>query len=366
MTIRPLHEPDQVRHPNERRGRGAVTNPVSPRMPDLQRTRDPERWDEDEPPPLATEVTLEQPKTIITRNQSPDIAFDRSINAYRGCEHGCIYCFARPTHAYHGLSPGLDFETRLFAKPTAAALLRQELDRRGYTPAPIAMGTNTDPYQPIERHYRITRDILELLLETRHPATITTKNHLVTRDADLLSAMAALDLMVVNISVTTLDRGLARAMEPRASTPARRLEAIRLLAARGVPVNVFVSPVIPHINDHEIEAILEAAAQAGALGASSIHLRLPHEVKDLFKAWLAEHRPDRAERVMNHVRAMRQDRENDPDFGTRMRGTGAYAEMMRARFEAGCKRYGLQRDRFVLRGDLFRAPSKARQGELFG
>jgi DNA repair photolyase len=327
---------------------------------------DPELWDaEGEPPPLKTYVSLERPRTILTRNDSPDVPFDVSLNAYRGCEHGCAYCFARPSHAYLGLSPGLDFETRLTAKLEAPRLLAEALAKPGYTPSPIAMGTNTDPYQPIEKRFGLTRAVLEVLDAHGHPCTITTKNHLVTRDLDVLERLAARDLVVVNLSVTTLDPALARALEPRASAPHRRLAAIRALAQAGVPVNVFVSPLIPALNDHELEAILEAAAKAGARGASSIPLRLPHEVKDLFVQWLRVNRPDRAERVLGHVRAMRGGGLNEPRFGARMRGEGPYAALMRRRFEAACTRLGLARDRFALATQLFRPPPQA-QGDLFG
>ncbi|MEX6722939.1 PA0069 family radical SAM protein [Parapedomonas caeni] len=351
--------PDRLHH-----GRGAVSNPTSARMRTLAREAEPDRWDEEEPPPLATSVTVEQPRTIISRNSSPDIPFDRSINAYRGCEHGCIYCFARPTHAYHDLSPGLDFETRLFAKPDAARLLAAELGRRGYTPAPIAMGTNTDPYQPIERQWRITRQLLEVLAAWGHPATITTKSHLVTRDIDILAPMAARRLVSVNISITTLDPRLARAMEPRAATPRRRLDAIRALSDAGIPTSVFVSPIIPALNDHEIERILSAAAEAGARGAASIPLRLPHEVRGLFEDWLAKTYPDRARHVMTLQHDIRGGRANDPRFGERMRGSGPYAEAIRARFSAACRRLGLDRAPAPLALDQFHCPD-CPQLELF-
>ena len=347
------------------RGRAATNNRASQRfgLPDRELDGDwldaegaeIDRWG-DELPPLATTITIETPRTILTRNQSPDLPFDRSVNAYRGCEHGCIYCYARPTHAYMDLSPGLDFETKLFAKPNAAALLEKELGRRGYVPSPIAMGTNTDPYQPIEKRFAITRSLLEVMERTGHPVTITTKNFGVTRDIDLLARLAARELVVVNISVTTLDHRLARAMEPRASTPKRRLEAIRLLAQAGVPVNLFLSPLIPGLTDHEIERIVEAGAEAGARGASSILLRLPWEVAGLFEEWLEANVPDRAGRVMSLLRQSRDGKANDPRFGMRMIGDGPYAQMLRARFHAACKRHGLNRDRYALSVTHFRPP----------
>lgn len=343
------------------RGRAATNNRASSRFKLPDRETDGDWLDAegigDELPPLSTTVTIETPRTILTRNQSPDLPFDRSVNAYRGCEHGCIYCYARPTHAYMDLSPGIDFETRLFAKPDAAALLEKELGKRGYTPSPIAMGTNTDPYQPVEKRYAITRGLLEVMDRTGHPVTITTKNFGVTRDIDLLARLAARQLVSVNISVTTLDHRLARLMEPRASTPKRRLEAIRLLSEAGVHVNLFLSPLIPGLTDHEIERIVEAAASAGARGASSILLRLPWEVAGLFEEWLAEHVPDRAGRVLSLLRQSRDGRTNDPNFGSRMTGGGnAYAQMLRARFRAACTRHRLTRDDFSLSGSHFRPP----------
>lgn len=344
--------PARLRH-----GRGAVTNINSQRFDDLSREADPEIWEEEEPSPLTTHVTIEHPKTIINKIASPDLPFDKTINAYRGCEHGCIYCFARPTHAYHNLSPGLDFETHLFAKPNAAKLLEQELSRPQYRPSPIAMGTNTDPYQPIEKQYEITRQILNVLDKWGHPVTITTKSYLVTRDIDILSRLAKRSLVVVNVSITTLDHKLARLMEPRASTPKRRLAAIQRLCEGGIPVNVFVSPLIPGLNDHEIERILTAARMAGAQGASSILLRLPWEVRDLFTNWLNTSMPARASRILSLIQQVRGGKENDPLFGTRMRGSGPYADLLRARFQAACKKEGLIRNRFALSLDHFRSPT---------
>ena len=313
-------------------------------------------------PPVRTSVTIERPKTIITRNKSPDIPFDRSINAYRGCEHGCIYCFARPTHAFHDLSPGIDFETRLFAKPDAAALLRAELMKPSYRPAPLAMGTNTDPYQPIERDWRITRDCIEVLAETDHPLMITTKSDRVLRDIDLLSPMAAKGLVSVMISVTSLDPKIAMTLEPRAPTPSRRIAAIKALSAAGIPVQVSISPLIPAITDHETEAILQAAAEAGARSASFIPVRLPYEVAPLFRAWLEAHYPDRASKVMGIIQSIRGDgRDNDPNFGTRMRGSGPWYDLMRARFLIACRKHGLNKTRLTLRTDLFRPPEGAQR-----
>ncbi|MBB4153015.1 DNA repair photolyase [Sphingomonas jinjuensis] len=317
--------------------------------------------------PLRTSVTIEHPRTIISRNQSPDVPFDRSINAYRGCEHGCIYCFARPSHAYHDLSPGLDFETKLFAKPSAAELLRTELAKPGYEVRPIAMGTNTDPYQPIERDWRITRSIIEVLAETGHPLSITTKSDRVVRDLDLLEPMARRGLAAVMVSMTSLDPRIALTVEPRAPHPERRLTAVRRLADAGVPVYVSISPVIPAITDHEVEHLIERAAEAGARGVFFLPVRLPHEVAPLFRAWLDDHFPDRAGKVMATIRSLRGGRENDPNFFTRMQGQGPWAELLATRFRIACRKHGLPHGaeaRLALRCDLFRAPAGA-QGELF-
>ena len=316
------------------------------------------------PPPLRTTVTIEQPRTIISRNQSPDVPFDRSINPYRGCEHGCIYCFARPSHAYHDLSPGLDFESRLFAKPTAAALLRAELAKPGYDVKPIALGTNTDPYQPIEADWRITRQVIEVLAECDHPLTITTKSDRVVRDLDLLGPMAAKGLASVCVSVTSLDPRIAMTVEPRAPSPQRRLTAVRRLADAGVPTYVSISPVIPAITDHELEHLIERAAEAGARFAFFIPVRLPWEVAPLFRAWLDEHFPDRAAKVMATIQSLRGGRDNDANFFTRMQGGGPWAELLRTRFHIACRKHGLNRERIALRCDLFRAP-RGPQGELF-
>jgi len=309
--------------------------------------------------PRRTTVTIEKPRSILTRNRSPDIGFDRSINAYRGCEHGCIYCFARPTHAYHDLSPGVDFESRLFVKPDAAKLLHGALSRPGYECAPIAMGTNTDPYQPIEERWRITRSVIELLLETRHPFTITTKSNRVLRDLDLLVPAAKLGIASVAISVTSLDPATSRTMEPRAPSGRKRIEAIRLLNEAGVPCHVAIAPVVPQITDHELEAIVEAAAEAEARGGFYLPVRLPHEVAPLFRAWLDQHFPDRAAKVMATIRSLRGGRDNDPNFFSRMQGQGPWAELLRTRFEKAVRRYGLPQSKFPLRRDLFVPPEGA-------
>lgn len=315
-------------------------------------------------PPVRTTVTVERARTILSRNTSPDIPFDRSINPYRGCEHGCIYCFARPTHAYHDLSPGLDFETRLFAKPDAAALLRAELSRKNYRPATIAFGTNTDPYQPIEREWGITRLCLEVLAACNHPLTITTKSDRVVRDIDILAPMAARGLVAVAISVTSLDPRTAMTVEPRAPHPEKRLAAVRALAAAGIPTLVSVAPVIPAITDHELEHLLAHAAGAGAVGATFIPVRLPWEVAPLFRAWLDEHFPERAARVMAIIQSLRGGRDNDPNFGTRMRGGGVWGDLLRTRFQRACTLHGLSRTQPALRTDLFKPPP-GRQGALF-
>ena len=319
-----------------------------------------------EAPPLRTSVTVEHPRTIITRNQSPDVPFDRSINPYRGCEHGCIYCFARPSHAFHDLSPGLDFETKLFAKPDAAALLRAELGKKDYACRPIAMGTNTDPYQPIETHWRVTRAVLEVLAECDHPVVITTKSDRVVRDLDLLAPMAAKGLAAVAISVTSLDPRIALTVAPRAPAPRRRLAAVRALADAGVPTYVNLAPVIPAVTDNEVEAVVAAAAAAGALGVSYIPVRLPWEVAPLFRAWLDEHFPDRAGKVMATIQSLRGGKDNDPGFFTRMRGQGPWADLLKTRFRIARARAGFpdERRKLDLRCDLFRAP-RGPQGELF-
>jgi DNA repair photolyase len=339
-----------------RRGRGTGSN-WSGRFEKLSRAIFDDGWGTaDELPPFATTVTVEKPKRIITRNDSPDIAFDRSINPYRGCEHGCAYCFARPTHAYMGLSPGLDFETKLFAKPNAAELLERELADPNYEPEMIALGTNTDPYQPIEKQQRITRRILEVLDRYNHPVGIVTKSALVTRDIDILSRMADRGLAKVAISVTSLDRKLSRSLEPRASTPTRRLEALMRFAEAGIPTAVLVAPVIPALNDSEIESILAAASAAGVQEAGYILLRLPLEVRDLFVEWLELNAPDRAARVMSLVSQTREGKDYQSEFGKRMTGTGPVAWTIGRRFELAAERNRLNREKFKLRTDLFERP----------
>jgi DNA repair photolyase len=342
--------------PERRRGRGAATN-RSGRFEKEERILLDDGWGSlDDLPPIRTTVQEERARKIITTNDSPDISFDRSINPYRGCEHGCAYCFARPTHAYMGLSPGLDFETRLFAKPGAAKLLERELAKPGYAPQTIAIGTNTDPYQPIERRYRIMREVLEVLDAANHPVGIVTKSALVLRDIDILSRMAERNLCKVALSVTTLDRRLARAMEPRAATPERRIAALRLLSEAGVPTTVMVAPIIPALNESEIERILDAAAAAGVGEAGYVLLRLPLEVRDLFKEFLEREYPDRAKHVMSVIRSMRGGKDYDSSWGSRMKGEGPYAWQIGRRFEMACRRLGLNRARRQLRTDLFRPP----------
>lgn len=316
-------------------------------------------WDRDEELPiLRTEVRDETARKVITRNTSPDLSFDRSINPYRGCEHGCIYCFARPSHAFLGLSPGLDFETKLIARPNAAERLRAELSNSRYRPAMMGIGTNTDPYQPIEKDRKIMREILSVLQEFNHPVGIVTKGTLIERDADILAGMAAKGLVRVGISVTTLDPKTSRAMEPRVPLPAARLRTIRHLTDAGIPVRVMVSPVVPALTDHELEAILEAAKDAGAVAASSIVLRLPREVATLFRDWIGTHFPDRAARVMGRVRELHGGKDYDPEFGKRMVGQGEWAAMMQQRVKLATRRLGLDRSLPPLRTDLFAVPQK--------
>jgi len=352
--------------------RGAGSN-IAGRFERLARDPFDDGWPrkEDPPPEPRTQVTEERARSILATNDSPDVPFERSINPYRGCEHGCVYCYSRPSHAYLELSPGLDFETKLFAKTNALELLRAELSRPGYEVKPIAFGTNTDCYQPIERRWRIMRGILALLAECRHPLTIVTKSALIERDLDLLAPMARQNLVKAFVSITTLDEKLARRLEPRAASPRRRLDTIRALAAAGVPCGVMVAPVIPALTDKSLEAILEAAAQAGATMAGWIMLRLPHEVRPLFREWLASHYPERAEHVMSVIRQVRGGRENDPRFGSRMRGEGSFARLIEQRFEIACRRFGLNRedDHMASRGGLdctlFRPPDDFGQMRLF-
>lgn len=356
------------------KGRGAVSN-HSGRFEPLRRAVFEDGWTYTQTvggakapavaPRLRTEITDEFPKSVLTRNQSPDIPFDRSVNPYRGCEHGCVYCFARPTHAFMGLSAGLDFESKLFAKPNAARLLEGELSKKNYKVAPIALGTNTDPYQPIEKDREITRSILKVLAAHDHPVTILTKSRLVVRDMDLLVPMAKKGLVKVALSVTTLDRDLARTLEPRAATPQRRLDAIRLLSDAGVQTGVVFAPVIPALNDHEMEQVLAAAAHAGARSAGYILLRLPLEVAGLFEEWLEEYYPDRKSRVLNRLAAMRGGKLNDPRFKHRMKGKGLEADLMKQRFGNLCRRLHLNQQPIDLKTDLFRPPGGNQLGFNF-
>ncbi|QXX73398.1 hypothetical protein MHY1_00194 [Methylovirgula sp. HY1] len=344
--------------PVQQRGRGAHSND-SGRYEKQARIAEDDGWNTiEEIPPLATTVTFERPKTIITRNDSPDISFDRSINPYRGCEHGCIYCFARPTHAYMGLSPGLDFESKLFAKADAASLLERELAAQNYQPKTIAIGTNTDPYQPIERQHLVMRHVLEVLARTNHPVGIVTKSALILRDLDLLKPMAEKGLVKVALSVTTLDPLLARRMEPRAATPDRRLATIEALAKAGIPTSVLVAPIIPGLNDAEIETILTRAHAAGAREAGYVMLRLPLELRDLFGEWLLAHYPDKFRHVLALVRSVREGKTYDATFGKRMTGSGPYAWMIGRRFEAAVAKLGFAKTKLKLRHDLFQPPAR--------
>ena len=353
---------DGLVEPERRRGRGAASN-ESGRFEPVKREDFDDGWERDEAAePFKTEVIHEKPRVIISRNQSPDISFDRSINPYRGCEHGCVYCFARPTHAYMGLSPGLDFETKLFVKDGAAALLQRELAAPSYKPRTIAMGTNTDPYQPIERQYRVTRSILEVLARCDHPVGIVTKSNLVLRDLDILAPMAARGLVKVYVSVTTLEKDIARKMEPRAPIPARRLEAIERLAGAGVPVGVMVAPIIPAVNDSEIEKIMTRAYSAGAREAGYVMLRLPLELRDIFREWLLVHYPDRLRHTLSLVQSTHGGKDYDSQWGKRMAGSGPYAWMIGRRFEIAAARLGFNETPTRLRADLFHPP----EGEANG
>ena len=341
------------------RGRGARSN-ASGRFEGQQREAFDDGWTAEDAEPRRLETTLqaENAKVIISRNDSPDIGFSASINPYRGCEHGCVYCYARPAHAYMGLSPGLDFESRLFFKPQAAQLLEAELSHPRYRPEIIHIGGNTDPYQPQERKLRITRGVIKVLTRFGHPFSAITKSALILRDLDLLAPAAAAGLTRVAVSITTLDRRLARSMEPRAATPQKRLDTVRQLTQAGVPVVVMFAPCIPGLNDHEMEAVLEQASAAGATGAGYVALRLPHEIKDLFAEWLATDHPDRARRVMSLVRQMRSGKDYDAQWGKRMKGEGPIAELMSQRFRTGKRRYGLDRPLAPLDLTRFRVPAK--------
>jgi DNA repair photolyase len=349
------------------RGRGTLSN-ISGRYEPIARIAFDDGWQSlEELRSFQTTVSVDATRKIITRNESPDISFDRSINPYRGCEHGCVYCFARPTHAYLGLSAGLDFESKLFVKPDAPAILEKELSAPGYEPRTIAIGTNTDPYQPIERKYQAMRGILETLERAGHPVGIVTKSALILRDLDILTRLAERNLVKVALSVTTLDPKLARTMEPRAATPGRRLEALRQLSAAGIPTSVMVAPIIPAINDADIERILDAASVAGVKGAGFVLLRLPLEVRDLFVEWLKANYPDRANHVMKLIRDMRGGKDYDSTWGTRMKGAGPYAWTIGRRFEMACERLGLNTQRTVLTTEHFHSPRpRSEQLSLFG
>ncbi len=344
------------------KGRGALSNPaVRFEATAVEQTDDGWQAEEEAPNSLPEIVLPDRAKSVITTNSSPDIGFEQSINPYRGCSHGCVYCFARPTHAYLGLSPGLDFETRLFYKDNAVALLRAELSKRSYRCKPIALGINTDGWQPLERRMLVSRSILAVLAECRHPVTIVTKSTLILRDLDLLQDLARDRLVSVMVSITSLDARIKRTLEPRAASPQARLKVIEQLAAAGVPVGVLVAPVIPALTDHETEQILEAAHKAGATTAGYVLLRLPHEVKDLFREWLAEHYPERAKHVMSLINQLRGGRDYQSEFGTRMVGTGVFAQLLRTRFEVARRRLGFEdaEHRYELRTDLFRPPAAA-------
>jgi len=349
------------------KGRGAPSN-IEGRFEVWNRESSDDGWFQDpgdEPQRLKTVIHIETAKSIIARNNSPDLGFSQSINPYRGCAHGCIWCYARPTHAYLGLSPGLDFETRLSAKTNAAERLREELSNPRYKCSLIAIGVNTDAYQPIERHYRVTRSILEVVSECHHPVTLITKSALIERDIDILAAMARKKLVAVTLSITTLDHTLSMKMEPRTSAPTRRLLAVKRLTEAGIPVNVNIAPVIPFLTDSEMESIMEAAAANGATSAFYNLVRLPWEVKPLFREWLEKHFPLKAEHVMSRIRDMRDGRENDPEFGTRMTGEGTLAELLRQRFRKAAKRYGLDKEIYDLDCTLFVPPQRHGQGSLF-
>jgi len=364
----PPTDPLRLDMPTRIKGRGAASNPEG-RFETVGKTREDDGWhrEEDAAPRPPTQVTEERARSIISRNDSPDIRFEQSINPYRGCEHGCVYCYARPSHGYLNLSAGIDFETKLFAKTNAAERLREELGKRGYACSPINLGANTDPYQPIEKRYRITRSILEVLAECNHPCTIITKNALIERDLDLLVPMARARLVHAFVSVTSLDNRLSSTLEPRASAPHRRLEAVANLNAAGVPCGVMVAPIIPMVTDRHVEQIIEKAAEAGAKRAGYTVLRLPHELKDLFREWLALNVPERAEHVMSLIRQMRGGKDNDARFGSRMRGEGEFAELIRQRFRLACRKHSINEARdLALDGSRFTPPRAASpQGSLF-
>jgi DNA repair photolyase len=360
MPIR-VHTGD---HAVPTKGRGATANPEGRFESQAREAYDDGWFDEHEARRVETCVTEERVKSIISRNDSPDVPFSQSINPYRGCEHGCIYCYARPSHAYLGLSPGLDFETRLFAKVNAAEVLREELAAPRYRCELIALGANTDPYQPVERRYGITRSVLEVLAECRHPVGIVTKNALIERDIDLLAPMAELGLAEVFVSINCLDHEIARRLEPRCTAPSRRLETVRRLSSAGIPVGVLVAPTIPFLTDDHVERVLDAARQAGACKASYVVMRLPYEIKDLFRSWLEHHFPLKAAHVMSRVQSMRGGRDNDSEFGHRMRGTGEFAELLSTRFRLACKRLGYDGEMRYSRLDTTRFRPPPRHGQL--
>jgi DNA repair photolyase len=347
------------------KGRGATANPPG-RFARTRSERVDDGWEQDElPESIATEVRIDTSRSILSHNDSPDIPFDQSINPYRGCEHGCVFCYARPTHSFLDLSPGIDFETKLYYKPDAAALLRAELAKPGYRCRHIMLGANTDPYQPIERRHGVTRAVLEVLAGTRHPVAITTRSTLILRDVDLLRPMAADGLVSVYLSITTFDSDLKRRLEPRSAASLARLHVMQELCGVGIPVGVMAAPMIPAVNDAELESILERAAAAGARSAGYVLLRLPHELKDLFRAWLMQHLPDRAAHVMSLVQSTRGGHDNDAAFGQRMSGTGAWATLLHDRFRLACRKLGLNGERKVtLNTHLFRAPSVGGQLRL--
>ena len=341
------------------KGRG-TSSKVDARFLEHRRAEFDDGWAlEQEERAVPTEIFRETPRTVITRNQSPDIPFETSVNPYRGCEHGCVYCYARPSHAYVDLSPGIDFETKIFAKTNAAEILRKELGKPRYVCKPFAMGTNTDPYQPAERQLHITRDIIQVLHDCRHPLSIVTKSWLIERDLDLLGPMAADGLVKVFVSVTSLNHDLARRLEPRTTAPTRRLKTVQTLNQAGVPTGVMFAPVIPFINDAEMETVLEQAAAAGAKAAGYVILRLPNEVKQLFREWLETHEPGKTEHVFSIIRDLRSGRENDPEYHTRMRGQGVYADLVRSRFQNACRKFGLNNERGELNTGLFKPPGTA-------
>lgn len=339
------------------KGRGTFNN-IDGRFNEFQRTEIDDGWFHDEPANNLTEVSVETSRSIISRNQSPDLPFQQSVNPYRGCEHGCIYCYARPSHAYLGLSPGIDFETKLTIKPNAAKLLRDELMAKNYRCSTLSLGANTDPYQPIERHYSLTREVLEVMIEFSHPVNIVTKSSLIERDIDLLKQLAEKQLVHVHLSITTLDKTLARKLEPRASSPQRRLQTIETLKAKGIPVSVLIAPVIPVLTDTELENIIQHSVTAGADSIDYIFVRLPREVSPLFEDWLHIHYPDKAEHVITRIKDSRNGKTNDPRFGYRLEGQGLYAEMIKKRFKVAIKKYQLNKSSLVLRTDLFHKPTK--------